>query len=49
MVATILVVEDEQKLRDVLRSYLEREGWNVLTTASGAEAITLAARMFRWD
>jgi DNA-binding response OmpR family regulator len=44
MVATILVVEDEQKLRDVLRSYLEREGWNVLTTSSGAEAITLAAR-----
>jgi DNA-binding response OmpR family regulator len=44
MAATILVVEDEQKLRDLLRSYLEREGWQVLTTASGAEAISLTAR-----
>lgn len=42
MVATVLVVEDEQKLRDLLRSYLEREGWHVLTTASGADAISLA-------
>jgi len=42
MRATILVVEDERKIRDLVRSYLEREGFQVVTTASGAEAITLA-------
>jgi DNA-binding response OmpR family regulator len=42
MRATILVVEDERKIRDLVRSYLEREGYQVVTTASGAEAITLA-------
>jgi DNA-binding response OmpR family regulator len=40
---TVLVVEDEVKIRELLRSYLEREGWTVLTTGSGAEAITLAS------
>jgi DNA-binding response OmpR family regulator len=39
MASTVLVVEDEVKLRDLLRSYLEREGLEVLSTASGAEAI----------
>ena len=43
MTVTVLVVEDELKIRELLRSYLEREGWSVLTTGSGAEAITLAA------
>ena len=42
MAATVLVVEDEMKLRDLLRSYLEREGLEVLSTASGAEAIAWA-------
>ncbi|HSP27288.1 MAG TPA: response regulator transcription factor [Ilumatobacteraceae bacterium] len=42
MAITVLVVEDELKIRELLRSYLEREGWAVLTTGSGAEAITLA-------
>src|SRR6266508_6846389 len=42
MAATVLVVEDETKIRELLRSYLEREGFNVLATASGAEAIGLA-------
>jgi DNA-binding response OmpR family regulator len=40
--ATILLVEDERKLRDLVRSYLERAGFTVLSTESGAEAITLA-------
>jgi DNA-binding response OmpR family regulator len=40
--ATVLVVEDERKIRDLVRGYLEREGLGVLTTASGAEAIALA-------
>lgn len=39
--ATVLVVEDERKIRDLVRSYLEHEGLSVLTTDSGAEAITL--------
>ena len=43
MTATVLVVEDERKLRDFVRSYLERAGFTVLSTGSGAEAITLAA------
>ena len=42
MTATVLVVEDEAVIRDLLRSYLEREGFEVLSTASGAEAIGLA-------
>jgi hypothetical protein len=44
MAQTVLVVEDEVKIRELLRSYLERAGLDVVTTASGAEAITLAAR-----
>jgi CheY-like chemotaxis protein len=40
--ATIRVVEDERKIRDLVRSCLEREGFQVVTTASGAEATTLA-------
>jgi DNA-binding response OmpR family regulator len=42
MAATILLVEDETKLRDLLRSYLERAGFSVLSTGSGAEALSLA-------
>jgi DNA-binding response OmpR family regulator len=43
MVATILLVEDERKLRDLVRSYLEQAGFAVLSTGSGAEALTLAS------
>ena len=42
MTATVLVVEDERKLRDFIRTYLERAGFTVLSTGSGAEAITMA-------
>ena len=42
MVHTVLVVEDEDKIRELLRSYLQREGYHVVTTGSGAEGITLA-------
>lgn len=42
MAATVLLVEDERKLRDLVRSYLERAGFTVLSTASGAEALSLA-------
>lgn len=44
MAQTVLVVEDEVKIRELLRSYLERAGLDVVTTGSGAEAITLAAQ-----
>jgi DNA-binding response OmpR family regulator len=43
MTATVLLVEDERKLRELVRSYLERAGLSVLSTDSGAEALTLAA------
>jgi len=38
---TVLVVEDERDIRDVLRRYLERAGFSVLTATSGAEALRL--------
>lgn len=41
MARTVLVVEDEMKIRDLLRNYLEREGYSVVTTGSGAEALAL--------
>ena len=44
MPTAVLVVEDEPKLRELIRAYLERSGIGVLSTGSGAEAITLAAR-----
>jgi hypothetical protein len=40
---TILLVEDEQALRDVTQRILSRSGYNVLTAASGPEALALAA------
>jgi DNA-binding response OmpR family regulator len=39
----VLIVEDERKLRELIRSYLERAGFTVLSTGSGAEAITMAS------
>jgi DNA-binding response OmpR family regulator len=42
MMATVLVVEDEERIRDLIRSYLERAGLEVLSTGSGAHAIELA-------
>ena len=44
MAITVLVVEDERKLRELIRSYLERAGMTVLSTGSGAEAITMATQ-----
>jgi DNA-binding response OmpR family regulator len=43
MAPVVLVVEDERKIRDLVRRYLERGGHTVLSTGSGAEAITMAA------
>lgn len=38
---TVLVVEDERDIRELLRRYLERAGLSVLTAATGAEAMRL--------
>jgi two-component system, OmpR family, response regulator AdeR len=35
----ILLVDDEPKIAEVLRAYLEREGYQVLTAATGRQAI----------
>ncbi|NKZ07448.1 response regulator transcription factor [Actinomadura latina] len=43
MTASVLVVEDEREIRDLLRRYLERAGYAVMTTGSGAEAIRLVS------
>jgi DNA-binding response OmpR family regulator len=40
---TVMVVEDEYKLRELLRNYLEREGLEVFSTGSGAEALSHAS------
>src|SRR3546814_21003234 len=42
MAHTILIVEDQLKIRVLLRGYFEREGFAVVTNGSGAEATTLA-------
>ncbi|HYT81164.1 MAG TPA: hypothetical protein VEQ37_18295 [Actinomycetota bacterium] len=34
--ATILVVDDEHKIRDLVRSYFEREGYSVLVAGHGS-------------
>jgi DNA-binding response OmpR family regulator len=44
MAQHVMVVEDEYKLRELVRSYLEREGMDVFSTGSGAEAIHYAGR-----
>ncbi|MGE5132431.1 MAG: response regulator transcription factor [Gemmatimonadota bacterium] len=44
MRATVLVVEDEKKIRELVRDLLERAGLTVISTGSGAEAIGLLRR-----
>jgi DNA-binding response OmpR family regulator len=41
-VATVLVVDDEAPLRELLSGYLEREGYRVLLAADGVAALELA-------
>jgi two-component system, OmpR family, response regulator RegX3 len=42
--STVLLVDDERKIRDLVRSYLEREGYAVLQADSGQSALEAAAR-----
>ena len=39
MAATVLIVEDDREIRELLRRYLERANLVVQTTGSGAQAI----------
>lgn len=38
---TVMIVDDEERLRALLRTYLEREGYRMLTAANGREALRL--------
>jgi two-component system alkaline phosphatase synthesis response regulator PhoP len=40
--ATILVVDDEERLRELLRGYLTQAGFRVLQAADGSQALELA-------
>ena len=42
--ASVLIVDDERKIRDTLQAYLEMEGFSVLTAASGMGAIEAATK-----
>jgi len=42
MTQTILVVDDEKKLRDLIRVYLEQEGYRVVEAGNGREALYVA-------
>jgi DNA-binding response OmpR family regulator len=42
--ATLLVVDDEPKIVDIVRAYLAREGYRVLVAYEGREALALARR-----
>lgn len=45
MSQTILVVEDDPKIVNLLRLYLEREGYGVATAADGREALDATGRV----
>ena len=42
----ILIVEDEKKISDIVKSYLEREGFNVTAAETGMEALKLIKDRF---
>jgi PAS domain S-box-containing protein len=41
---TILVVEDEDEIRDMVREYLERKGYTVVAANNGSDALQVAQR-----
>jgi CheY-like chemotaxis protein len=43
---TVLVVDDEAELRQIIRRVLDRDGYQVLEAASGGEAVSIAEH---WD
>lgn len=42
---TVLVVDDEDKIRELVGAYLEREGYHVLLAENGEDALRLAERL----
>lgn len=44
MPPSVLVVDDEQRMRDLVRLYLTRAGWHVDEAANGREALAKVAR-----
>jgi DNA-binding response OmpR family regulator len=42
MPQTVLIIDDEKKLRDMLRLYLEQEGYRVVEAGHGREALYVA-------
>ncbi len=42
---TVLVIDDDPTMRDLLRRMLEREGFQVATAASGSEGLLLATQL----
>ncbi|NTW97661.1 MAG: response regulator transcription factor [Oscillochloris sp.] len=42
MIYTVLIVDDERNLRDMIRVYLEQEGFNVVHAGNGREALYVA-------
>jgi two-component system, OmpR family, alkaline phosphatase synthesis response regulator PhoP len=44
MATKILVVDDEEEIRELLSEFLTREGYQVVLAASGAESLTIAQR-----
>lgn len=41
---TVLVVDDEKKILEIVRAYLEKDGYHVLTADKGETALSLAAK-----
>jgi DNA-binding response OmpR family regulator len=44
--ASILIVEDERKISEIVRAYLEKEGFRVKVAETGEQAIVLFVEMF---
>ena len=44
MAASILVVDDEKRIVDIVKAYLERDGYKVLTAGDGRSALEVARR-----
>ncbi|NLG27481.1 MAG: response regulator transcription factor [Chloroflexi bacterium] len=42
MANTVLLVDDEERLRSLLRAYLSQEGYRILAAANGREALHIA-------
>lgn len=41
---TVLIVDDEEEIRNMLKTYLKREGVNVISCSNGAEALDVVAK-----